>query len=183
MAILRKLARPLLASVFVTGGFQVLRHPRAVAPAAAPVALPVASRIPLLPEDPEQLARISGAVQTGAGVLLTLGRLPRLSAFALAATLVPTTLAGHRYWTVEDPQERARQRVHFYKNLSLLGGLLIAVADTHGKPSLARRSRRAVADGRRSARSARRAVDAAAARSAGRARAAAHTVATRLPTG
>lgn len=61
----------------------------------------------------------------------------------LAGTLVPTTLAGHRYWEIEDKQERAQQRIHFLKNLTMLGGLLIAAADTGGNPSLAWRSRHA----------------------------------------
>ncbi|MEV6782513.1 DoxX family protein, partial [Streptomyces sp. NPDC051098] len=143
MAILRTAARPLLASVFVSGGFRTLLDPRSVAPAAAPVALPVAERAPRLPEDTERLVRINGAVQLGAGVLLATGRFPRASALALAASLVPTTLAGHAWWKTEDPDERARLRTQFTKNVSLFGGLLIAAADTHGKPSLAYRSRTA----------------------------------------
>jgi uncharacterized membrane protein YphA (DoxX/SURF4 family) len=35
-----------------------------------------------------------------------MGWFPRLSAAVLAGTLVPTTLAGHRYWEIEDKQER-----------------------------------------------------------------------------
>ncbi|MFE7777114.1 DoxX family protein [Streptomyces sp. NPDC057445] len=176
------MARPLLASTFIAAGFHVVRHPKAAASTVERVVLPIAARFPALPEDPEQLARISGGVQAGAGVLLALGRFPRLSALALSATLAPTALGGHRFWTVEDPEERERQRTLFLKDLALLGGLLIAVGDTHGKPSLAHRSRRAAAGGRRSARSARRAVDAATTRTAARARTAAHSVGTRLPT-
>ncbi|WP_093714734.1 DoxX family protein [Actinacidiphila alni] len=141
MALLRRIARPMLASMFLSGGWSTLRDPAAVADTAAPVATPIAERIKGLPKDPEQLVRINGAVQVGAGVLLALGRAPRPAALLLAGTLVPTTLAAHPYWTVEDPAERARQRIHFFKNLSMLGGLLIAAADTHGKPSLAYRTR------------------------------------------
>ncbi|MFF8288640.1 DoxX family protein [Streptomyces sp. NPDC016309] len=139
MAIFRKLARPLLASTFISGGLRTWRDPGAVAPVAEPVTRPVSERIPAVPDDPTTLVRLNSAVQIGAGVLFATGRLPRLSALALAGSLVPTTLAGHAYWTVRDPEERARRRVHFYKNLSMLGGLLIAAADTHGKPSLAYR--------------------------------------------
>lgn len=143
MAIFRKLTRPLLASTFITGGLRTWRDPRAVAPAAEPVTRPVAARVPAVPDDPEKPVRLNSAVQVGAGVLFAAGRFPRLSALALATTLVPTTLAGHAYWTVQDPEERARRRTHFFTNLSLLGGLLIAVADTHGKPSLAYRVKNA----------------------------------------
>ena len=44
--------------------------------------------------------------------------------------MVPTTLAGHRFWVVGDKQERAQRQIHFLKNLTIMGGLLIAAADT-----------------------------------------------------
>ncbi|NEB75376.1 DoxX family protein [Streptomyces sp. SID14478] len=149
MAVLRKCARPMLSSVFITGGLSTLRAPARVAPAAEPVAVPVASRVPRLTEDPENLVRINGAVQVGAGLLLATGRVPRFAALALAGSLVPTTLAGHAWWKEKDPERRAQQRTQFLKNVSLLGGLLIASADTHGKPSAAYRARGAVSTGRK----------------------------------
>lgn len=147
MTVLRKVARPLLASMFVSGGYNAVRHPSPLVPVAEPVTDRVTSaigrRTSLLPEDPESLVRLNGAVQLGAGLLLALGRAPRLTSAALAVTLVPTTLAAHSFWTIEDPEKRAAQRIQFLKNASLLGGLLIAAADTHGKPSLAYRTRHA----------------------------------------
>ena len=61
----------------------------------------------------------------------------------LAATLVPTTLAGHRFWEESDPAAQGNQRVHFFKNVSMFGGLLLAGVDTDGKPGVAWRARRA----------------------------------------
>ena len=43
------------------------------------------------------------------------------------------------------------QRIHFFKNASMLGGLLLAAVDTEGKPGVAWRARRAAADVRREA--------------------------------
>ena len=63
------------------------------------------------------------------GTLLALGIAPRLSAVALACSLIPTTLAGHSYWAIEDPAARKQQRIQFHKNLAMLGGLLLAVID------------------------------------------------------
>ena len=139
----------MLASIFVIQGFDTLCRPERVAPLAEPVVQPLAERIPPVPGDTEQAVRINGAIQLVAGSLLALGRLPRLSALALAASLVPTTLAGHRFWEVQDKQERARQRVAFLKNTSMLGGLLITAADTGGSPSLAWRGRHAARTARR----------------------------------
>jgi uncharacterized membrane protein YphA (DoxX/SURF4 family) len=69
--------------------------------------------------------------------------MPRLAALALAGTLVPTTIAGHRFWEIDNPQQRSAQRIHFLKNLSMLGGLLLAATDREGRPSLSWRARRA----------------------------------------
>jgi putative oxidoreductase len=133
----------MLASIFVIQGFDTMLHPERVAAQAEPVIRSVAERVPLVPAQAEQAVRLSGAVQVVAGSLLAIGRFPRLSALALAATLVPTTLAGHQFWAAEEDQDRAQQRIHFFKNVSMLGGLLITAADTAGQPSLAWRGRHA----------------------------------------
>ncbi|MFC8292111.1 DoxX family membrane protein [Streptomyces sp. NPDC057242] len=158
MSLLRIVGRPLLASMFIAGGVNSLRDPQRVAPMAESVARPVTERISVLPDDTEKLVRLNGAVQVVSGVLLGLGRCPRLSALALAATLVPTTLAAHRYWEVEDPSDRAQQRIHFFKNMSMLGGLLITADDTGSAPSLLWRGRHAAHDLRHDARLVHRSV-------------------------
>lgn len=126
MNLVRAIARPMLASTFVTGGFDTVRKPERVAPVAEPLVRPLADRVTALPDRTEHFVRFNGAVQLVAGVLLGIGVFPRSSALAIAATLVPTTLAGHRFWEIEDAAERAQQRIQFFKNLSMLGGLLIA---------------------------------------------------------
>jgi putative oxidoreductase len=146
---LRAMARPMLASIFVVQGLDTFQHPERVAKAAEPIVGPIADPVPAVPADTEQAVRLNGAVQTVAGTTLGLGILPRLSALVLAGTLVPTTLAGHRYWEIEDAELRAQQRFHFLKNLTMLGGLLLAAADTGGSPSLAWRRTRATRSARR----------------------------------
>lgn len=143
MTVVRRLARPLLASMFVTGGLDGLRNAEPKVPAAEPIAPPIAEKLPFLPEDTEMLVRINAGVQVGAGLMLALGRLPRLSSALLAGSLVPTTLAGHRFWEEKDPERRAQQQIHFFKNLSMLGGLMLAAVDTEGRPGLAWRARHA----------------------------------------
>ncbi|MCC9307801.1 DoxX family protein [Kitasatospora sp. RB6PN24] len=130
MFIVTTCARPLLASMFLAGGADAIRNPERLAPAARPVVEKVAG-LPGVPQNVSNAVRLNGSVQVAAGTLLALGRLPRLSAAVLAGTLLPVTWAGHRFWEIEDDQERAQQRVHFLKNLSMLGGLLTAAADRH----------------------------------------------------
>lgn len=134
----------MLASIFVTGGIDALTNPESKMPVAQDVAQAIADQVPALAgKDPETLIRINAATQVVAGTLLAFGRVPRLSSLALAVSLVPTTAGGHRFWEYDDPAQRKQQQAHFFKNVSLLGGLLIAVADTHGKPGLGWRARHA----------------------------------------
>ena len=138
----RTLARPLLASSFVVGGYRVLRNPRPLTPQAEQVGVPIANAVGLT-NDPLTLVRINAGVQLGAGLLLALGRLPRVASLALAGTLVPTTLAGHRFWDERDPVKRRAETQQFLKNAGLLGGLLLCSLDTGGRPSVFWRGRRA----------------------------------------
>jgi putative oxidoreductase len=144
MPLIRRIARPMLASMFVVGGVDELRNAKSRAEVADPVVRKIADALPpQAPKDTVTLVRIDAGVKTGAGLLLALGKLPRLSALALAASTVPTTVAGHAFWKEDDPTKRAAQRVHFFKNVSMLGGLLIAAVDTGGKPSLGWRAQHA----------------------------------------
>jgi len=105
-----------------------------------------------IPSDAKTWVRINAGVHIVAGLALATGRAPRLSSLALAATVVPTTVAGHPFWEESDPGAKANQKIHFFKNLSMLGGLLLAGVDTEGKPGLAWRAKHAATDVRREAR-------------------------------
>lgn len=142
MSLTRRLARPLLAASFVSGGIETLRNPEPRVDKAEAVAPQIAEPLPL-PNDTDQLVKINAIVQVVAGVFLAIGRLPRLAATALAGSLVPTTLAGHRFWEEKDPGQRAQQQIHFLKNAGLLGGLILASLDTEGAPSVKWRAKRA----------------------------------------
>jgi putative oxidoreductase len=117
---LRAVGRAALAAMFITGGSDALLDPGPRAPRAAELGVPL---------EPELAVRVNGATMLVAGVALALGVWPRLAAAALAATLVPTTLAGHPYWRVADPAVRRQQRIHFFKNVGLFGGALLVVAE------------------------------------------------------
>ena len=148
----------MLASIFVISGVRVLIDPDSRVPAAKRVTDhlgPLVEKLdPRLPSDTRSLVRLKAGADVVGGLLLGSGHLTRPAAALLAAGLVPTTIAGHPFWTVPKP-ERSAQQVHFLKNLGLLGGLLLAAADTEGRPGLRYRTSHAVD---RSQRSMRRAV-------------------------
>jgi uncharacterized membrane protein YphA (DoxX/SURF4 family) len=126
MPVLTPIARPLLASIFIMQGLDNLLRPERVAPLVEPILRPLADRLPGPPARAEQAVRAKGALHLVAGSMLAFGRWPRLTSLTLAATMVPTTLAAHRFWEATDEAERLQKRIHFVKNLSISGGLLIA---------------------------------------------------------
>jgi putative oxidoreductase len=117
---LRAAGRVALAAMFITGGADAMLDPGPRTSKAEDIGVPL---------DPELAVRANGAAMLAAGTALALGVWPRLAAAVLAGTIVPTTLAGHRYWEMEDPAARRQQRTHFFKNLGLLGGALLVFAE------------------------------------------------------
>src|SRR5215216_6885366 len=151
MTLLRAVPRAMLASYFVASGIRAIRDPEALVPVAEPLAdrvVPLVKQYApeqvaaVVPENTVTLLRAFGVAQVLGGAALATGKGRRLGALLLAGTLVPSTIAKHPFWTVQDPEARAQDRNHFLKNVSLLGGVLLAAQDTEGKPSLAWRAQR-----------------------------------------
>jgi putative oxidoreductase len=125
---LRPAARLLTGSTYAVLGYGALREPGQGVAEAATLMAAVRKMVPL-PAGDEQLVQVNGAMQAVCGVLLALGVAPRLCSLVLAGSMIPTTLAAHRFWTVEDPELRKQQQVQFHKNMAMIGGLLFAVLD------------------------------------------------------
>lgn len=147
----------MLASMFIVGAINALKKTDATAQRAKPVIdklVPLVQKVAPgapIPTDPKSLVRLNAGVQMAAALALATGRAPRLSSTVLAASLVPTTMAGHRFWEESDPAMKGNQKVHFFKNVSMMGGLLLASVDTEGKPGVAWRAKHAASDVRREA--------------------------------
>jgi putative oxidoreductase len=141
-SITTRVASPLLASIFIRGGLDAALNPEGKTKQAERITRPIAQRVTVLPDDTETLVRLNGATQVAAGVALSLGILRRSAAGVLIGTLIPTTLAGHRFWDELDDDARNLQITHFAKNLGLLGGLLLVATDTAAARS-ARKSKQA----------------------------------------
>jgi putative oxidoreductase len=139
MSIVRRVARPMIAAIFIVQGLDSFRHPWTLAQRSSPL---LDKAIPLLglPDDKELLVRANGVTQMVGGAMLAAGFMPRVGALAIATSLVPTTLAGHPFWKEEDPAKRKAQRVQFLKNMAMFGGVLLAAVDTAGKPGIAWRA-------------------------------------------
>ncbi|CAN5733506.1 DoxX family protein [soil metagenome] len=142
---LRGIARSLLAAIFIFGGARSLGRAERLVPVAEPVTDRVQDAVDIDVET-SQLVRLNAGVQVVGGALFALGIVPRVTALALGATLIPTTLAAHRFWEAEGT-ERNEQTVHALKNAGLLGGLIFAALDTGGRPSVFWAGRRAARHG------------------------------------
>ncbi len=148
MTVVRRVARPMLAAIFIKNGIDQVRHAGDLAPSAEPLVHRVAGPL-RLPDDPVLLVRLNGAAMAGAGVLFALGRAPRLAATVLAATAAPSAYVNHPFWSEKDPAVRREVLDDFLTDLGLLGGALLASVDTAGKPGALWRGKRAGRDAKR----------------------------------
>ena len=142
MFTVRTLIRPLLAAPFIVGGVNALRQVQPITQPETEVAASVGKAVGLS-SNPETLVKVNAGMQLGAGVVMAFGFMPRLASLVLGASLVPTTVATHRFWEAREPAERNRLMLQFAKDAGLLGGLLAAALDTGGRPSVFWSGRRA----------------------------------------
>ena len=145
---IRKLARPMLASVFVADGVDTLMNQKDHVEGAREVTKRLRTVVPaqyvsFLPSNPQTSVQIVAGTKVAAGALYALGKAPRVAATALAVVQVPTALARHSFWETQDPKERKARKTGFLTDVALLGGLFLATADTAGRPGLAWRAEHA----------------------------------------
>jgi len=126
--VVRLIARALTGSTYAVLGLDAVRTPGARVGMAGPT-LAAMRRVLPLPVEDEILVRGNAAVQAAAGSLLAVGVAPRAAALVLVGSLVPTTIAGHAFWSVGEQPARTMQRVQFQKNLAMIGGLLFTALD------------------------------------------------------
>ena len=71
---------------------------------------------------------ITGVMMLLGGLSILLGIHIEWAILLLALFLLGTLIKMHRYWEVADPMARMGEHVNFYKNLALLGALLMLLA-------------------------------------------------------
>ena len=145
---IRKLARPMLASVFVWEGVDNLRNASEHVKETEGFLKTVRKAVPseyqgYIPNDPELVTRAIGGAKVGAGSTLALGKAPRTSAAVLAAATVPNLVGKNNFWAADNKKEKEDRRNGFITNTALLGALFITTQDTEGKPSLRWRAQKA----------------------------------------
>ncbi|MBK8459673.1 MAG: DoxX family membrane protein [Micropruina sp.] len=148
MSLLRFTARTMLASFFVVNGLKALRDPEPLTDAAEPVAntfVPLAEKVlppevaAYLPTDTKGFVRLNGLAQVLGGLCFATGIGRRVGAGVLAATMIPHLIAGNPFTAKRGEADAARSIL--LRNVALTGGVLLASADTEGRPNLIWRAR------------------------------------------
>ena len=149
---IRRIARAALASYFLNEAAKAFKNTQSQAEEAAPFVEFVSRESgKKVPNDPELVVKAQGALMGGAGAALALGKLPRLSAALLTPTVGANAYMHDAFWAEKDPAARARKQSNFFRTVAIVGGVLLAAADTAGKPGLAWRASHGVKTSRREA--------------------------------
>jgi putative oxidoreductase len=139
----RALARPLLASWFVYGGVRAALEPQKGAEAARPVVEPLLREasidVPL-----ETLVKAHGIATAATAAVLALSKSPRTAGVALTGLAAITVASATPFWRMEEGPEREAALEQFMKNLSLLGGAMLAATAGHSAGHVKRKKARKV---------------------------------------
>ena len=109
--------RALLALLFIPAGFSK------IAGFAGTVGYIASKGVPL----PEVAAALAIAIELGLGLLLLVGFQARWAALGIAIFTFVISFIFHNFWGVPAEQVMAQQQA-FFKNIAVVGGLLMVVA-------------------------------------------------------
>ena len=129
LAWLAPLGRVLFALVFVSSGLS--HFSRQTIAYAASQGVPAAGFF----------VPAAGVLAVVGGLGVALGYRTRLAALLLVVFLVPVTFKMHAFWTAQDAMAAMSQRIHFMKNLSMLGAALFLLGAGGGPFGLDARRR------------------------------------------
>ncbi|MBA3998630.1 MAG: hypothetical protein C0466_15900 [Candidatus Accumulibacter sp.] len=121
-------ARVLLMALFVTSGWSKLMSFSGTAGYMASLGVPL----------PEVATAIAIVMEFFVAIALILGIYTRPLALLMVLFTLGTALLGHHFWTMEGAA-RAMNQINFYKNLSIMGGLLLLAVTGAGKIAITRK--------------------------------------------
>jgi putative oxidoreductase len=116
-------ARVIAGWIFLQSGFGKVMDPVTFAARLVPRGVP------------EWLGLIAPFVEFLGGVMLVLGIGARYGALMLIAFTIAATWISHRYWIFPEEQQR-QQHGQFWKNVSMIGGLIALFVTGPGRFSL-----------------------------------------------
>ena len=118
--------RIMLAAIFLTSGFQK------VTGFEGTVGYIGSKHLPL----PEVGAIIAILCELGGGILLLVGFKARWAGLVLAIFTLAAGLLFHDYWNLTDAAQVAANKINFWKNVAISGGMLMVFAFGPGRYSV-----------------------------------------------
>lgn len=128
------ISRVLISAVFIVFGYIQFTHIGNYI--ANPAVIKVAGWTGIL--TPTMIAYMVASIDLFGGVLILVGYQTRWTSLVLIVFVALTCILVHNFWTMEGPTRAANQG-HFYKNLALIGGLLLIYVHGPGIYSLQHR--------------------------------------------
>jgi putative oxidoreductase len=119
------LGRALIALLFVPAGWAKIAGFAGITGYIASKGVPL----------PQVAAAIAIAAELGLGLAILFGWRTRLAALGLAVFTAVITPIFHAYWTFPEAQQMVQQQA-FFKNLAIVGGLLVLAAFGAGRLAL-----------------------------------------------
>jgi len=116
------LARILMMVLFVMSGWGKLTGFQGTVGYMASTGAPV----------PMVAAAVAVVMEFGVGIALLIGLWTRPLAILMALFVLGTSFIAHSYWDMEGAMEAAN-KIQFFKNLSIMGGLFLLAAVGPGK--------------------------------------------------
>lgn len=117
--------RALIALLFIPAGFSKIAGFAGTAGYIASKGVPF----------PEVAAAAAIAIELGLGLLLLIGWQARWAALGIAIFTVVITFIFHNFWALEGAQKMMQQQA-FFKNIAVVGGLLLVAAFGPGSLSV-----------------------------------------------
>jgi putative oxidoreductase len=112
------LGRILLGGYFMISGYRHFKH------LANNTAYAASKGVPM----PKESVIVTGLMMFLGGLGILIGAYIEWAVLLLVLFLLGTLVKMHRYWEVTEPMARMGEHINFYKNLALLGALLMLLA-------------------------------------------------------
>lgn len=123
---LAPIGRILLALIFLASGVSKVMDWQQPAQMMADKGLPAVN----------VLLSVAVALELIGAASIILGIYARVGALALLAFLVPVSVIMHDFWTIEEGSQRMGEMINFMKNVSIMGGVTMVLAQGAGPCSI-----------------------------------------------
>lgn len=108
-------ARICFALIFINSGIGHFKNGKQMAGYAESKGVP----LPLLS------VYFSGVMFLLGGLSILLGLWVSVGALLIIAAMLPVTFMMHDFWSHDDPETKQNEQIHFFKNISVIGGAFL----------------------------------------------------------